>query len=45
MENGAEVIDKLQGDHCDLVLMDVEMPEIDGLEATCGIVRLDFRGG
>jgi PAS domain S-box-containing protein len=32
--NGNEVIAALESDHYDLVLMDVQMPEMDGLEAT-----------
>ncbi|MBN2898433.1 MAG: PAS domain S-box protein [Clostridia bacterium] len=32
--NGVEAIDKLKQDHYDLVLMDVQMPIMDGLEAT-----------
>jgi CheY-like chemotaxis protein len=33
-ENGREVLDMVNGGPCDLILMDVQMPEIDGLEAT-----------
>ena len=32
--NGALAIQALQGIHYDLVLMDCEMPEVDGYEAT-----------
>ena len=32
--NGQEVLDALERDSYDLVLMDVQMPEMDGLEAT-----------
>jgi two-component system sensor histidine kinase/response regulator len=34
VETGIQVIDALQHKHYDLVLMDVQMPEMDGFEAT-----------
>ena len=34
VNNGAEAIDAVQVGNFDLVLMDVQMPEVDGLEAT-----------
>jgi PAS domain S-box-containing protein len=34
VENGRQAIDALSRDHYDLVLMDVQMPEMDGIAAT-----------
>jgi PAS domain S-box-containing protein len=39
--NGIEVLDALQRQHYDVILMDVQMPEMDGEEATIKI-RKDF---
>ncbi|MCX6180066.1 MAG: response regulator [Chlorobiales bacterium] len=32
--NGKEALDKLENHHCDLLLIDIQMPVLDGLEAT-----------
>ena len=44
--NGREALDKIEQDHFDLAIMDVQMPEVDGLTAT-RIVRgrEELRGG
>ena len=43
--NGLEVLDALDGRRYDVMLMDVQMPEMDGLEATAADPRDDGRRG
>lgn len=39
--SGRQAIEKWMDGHYDLILMDVEMPDIDGLEATAAIRRIE----
>ncbi len=43
VDNGREALDALEAQEFDIVLMDVEMPELDGLQATAAL-RLRERG-
>lgn len=40
-ENGFECIDKLKKSHYDIILLDLQMPEMDGVE-TAAIIKKDF---
>ena len=45
VSNGHEVLDALENEPFDLVLMDVQMPKLDGLQAAAAIRRRETESG
>ena len=42
--NGREALDKIKNDHFDIILMDMQMPEMDGYSATSLLRRKGYAG-